>query len=84
MYSAYIGVGECVGWMRLEGETMEKTDQRLQLLQERHQQLDDQVDELAERRILLPFERMQMARLKVMRLRAKEAIDRFLKSEGGK
>lgn len=63
---------------------MEKTDQRLQLLQERHQQLDDQVDELAERRILLPFERMQMARLKVMRLRAKEAIDRFLKSEGGK
>ena len=63
---------------------IEEDDQRLRLLQERHQQLDDQVDELAERRILLPFERIHMAQLKVMRLRAKEAIDRFLKSEGAK
>ena len=60
----------------------ENEDQRLRLLRDRHQQLDDQVDELAARRLLFPTEEMQMRRLKVMRLRAKEAIDRFLKSEG--
>jgi hypothetical protein len=61
---------------------MEEKDRRLRLLKDRHQRLDDEVDELFGRRILLPFEREHMRELKVMRLRAKEAIDRFLKSEG--
>ncbi|HIE83004.1 MAG TPA: hypothetical protein EYQ00_03775 [Dehalococcoidia bacterium] len=61
---------------------MEEKDRRLRLLKDRHQRLDDQVDELVERRIILPFEREHIKELKVMRLRAKEAIDRFLKNEG--
>ena len=62
---------------------MEEKDQGLQSLKDHHQQLDDQVDELVKRRILLPFEREHIKELKVMRLRAKEAIDRFLtKNEG--
>jgi uncharacterized protein YdcH (DUF465 family) len=67
----------------IKGETMEEKDQGLQSLKDHHQQLDDQVDELVKRRILLPFEREHIKELKVMRLRAKEAIDRFLtKNEG--
>jgi uncharacterized protein YdcH (DUF465 family) len=66
----------------IRGETMEEKDRRLRLLKDRHQRLDDQVDELVERRIILPFEREHIKELKVMRLRAKEAIDRFLKNEG--
>jgi hypothetical protein len=63
---------------------MSDEDQRLQLLRERHQQLDDEVDELTKRRILLPYDKKYLRRLKVVRLRAKEAIDRFLRTEGEK
>ena len=54
---------------------------RLQLLVDRHQNLDDEVDELSSRRILIPLEKEKLRELKVIRLRAKEAIDRFLHSE---
>ena len=60
---------------------MSDEDLRLRLLRERHQQLDDEVDELAKRRILLPYEKGYLKTLKVVRLRAKEAIDRFLRIE---
>ncbi len=60
---------------------LELKSKRLQLLIDRHQQLDDTVDELSERRILLPSERQSLRMLKVMRLRAKEAIERFKNRE---
>ena len=56
---------------------LELKSKRLQLLIDRHQRLDDTVDEMAQRRILLPLERQNLRRLKVMRLYAKEAIARF-------
>ena len=56
---------------------LELKSKRLQLLIDRHQQLDDTVDELAQRRVLLPSDRQNLKRLKVIRLYAKEAISRF-------
>jgi hypothetical protein len=61
---------------------MLKISRRLQLLVDRHQILDDQIDELSNRPIIFPMERESLKELKVIRLRAKEAIDRFKKEEG--
>lgn len=47
---------------------------RLTILKERHQQLDDKADELSSRKYLSPSERMELKRLKVFRLRIKDAI----------
>ena len=47
---------------------------RLTILKERHQQLDDKADELSSRKYLSPSERMELKRLKVFRLRLKDAI----------
>jgi len=58
---------------------MEHTeDKRLKLLVERHQQLDDKADKMSAKRYLTPGERDQLKELKVMRLKAKRAIDYFL------
>ncbi len=58
---------------------MEHTeDKRLKLLVERHQQLDDKADKMSAKRYLTPGERDQLKELKVMRLKAKRAIDCFL------
>ncbi len=56
---------------------------RLQLLIDRHQLLDDQVDALSAKRVLLPSEQMELKVLKVIRLQAKEAIDRFKRNQKG-
>jgi uncharacterized protein YdcH (DUF465 family) len=47
---------------------------RLTILKERHQQLDDKADKLSSRKYLSPSERMELKRLKVFRLRIKDAI----------
>lgn len=59
----------------------QRTSRRLQVLVDRHQKLDDEVDELSERKILLPTEKEKLKQLKIVRLRAKEAVDRFLHKE---
>ena len=53
-------------------------DKRLQLLIDRHQQLDDKADNLSIKRYLTPGQRDQLKELKIMRLKAKRAIDHFL------
>jgi hypothetical protein len=53
-------------------------DQRLQLLIERHQYLDDQVDKMSAQRYLIPGDRDKLKELKIMRLTAKRSIDYFL------
>lgn len=50
---------------------------RLQFLVDRHRQLHDEVDALQKQRFLSPFERDRLKTAKVMRLRAKEAVDEF-------
>ena len=66
----------------IEGVKMhQQVSRRLRILVDRHQRLDDEVDELSERKILLPAEKQHLKELKITRLRAKEAIDRFLNQE---
>ena len=64
------------------GDKVKKMDKRLQILIESHQRLDDEADELSDRAYLTPRENMHLRKLKILRLRAKEAIDRFLLEEG--
>ncbi len=52
-------------------------DKRLQILIDRHQRLDDMVDEIQSRTIVTPRDKLDLRRLKVMRLRAKEAVEKF-------
>ena len=60
----------------------EQSGLRLKILTERHQDLDDQVDELNARRVLLPSEQNKLKLLKFLRLQAREALDRFKSEEG--
>ena len=57
-------------------------DKRLQILIETHQRLDDEADELSGRAYLTPRQSMHLRKVKILRLRAKETIDRFLLEEG--
>ena len=50
---------------------------RLDILKERHQQLDDEADELSTRTYLSATEKMKLKRLKVLRLRVKDAISQL-------
>ena len=50
---------------------------RLKILTDRHQTLDDQVDALNLQEVLLPSEQMKLKLLKVLRLQAKEAVDKY-------
>tara|TARA_B100000519_G_C14108438_1_gene374548 strand:- start:201 stop:431 length:231 start_codon:yes stop_codon:yes gene_type:complete len=50
---------------------------RLQFLVERHQELDDEADELQTRDYLSPFDKDRLKLVKVMRLKAKEAVEKF-------
>jgi len=52
-------------------------DRRLQIMVDRHRTLDIEADELSARSYLLPEEYNRLKQLKLMRLRAKRAIDRF-------
>ena len=56
-------------------------DKRLQILKERHQQLDDTADELQARHFLTPQDQARLKILKIQRLRAREAMDKFLLRE---
>ena len=47
---------------------------RLEILRERHQQLDDIVDEMSSREMLTPTDMSELKSLKVRRLRLKDAI----------
>lgn len=49
-------------------------DKRLQILMERHQELDDKVDALAAKRFLTPREHLELRTWKVMRLRCRDGI----------
>jgi len=49
---------------------------RLQFLVERHQELDDEADELQTREYLSPFDKDRLKLVKVMRLKAKEAVEK--------
>jgi len=59
----------------LKGEINEST--RLKFLVDRHRQLHEEVDALQSQRFLSPFERDRLRTAKVMRLKAKEAVDKF-------
>ena len=48
---------------------------KLALLKERHQALDDEIDEKSTRRWLSPKERMRIKTLKVQRLRLRDLIE---------
>jgi hypothetical protein len=50
---------------------------RLEILKERHQKLDDEADELSSRNYLSSVEKMKLKRLKILRLRVKDAISEF-------
>ena len=58
-------------------EIQRQNSMRLQYLTARHQELDDQVDEMNKQATLLPSEVMKLKLLKVLRLQAKEAVDKF-------
>ena len=60
----------------------DRSNLRLRILTERHQTLDDEVDELNAQAILLPNEQGKLKLLKILRLQAREAFDRFKKEEG--
>lgn len=47
---------------------------RLEILRERHQKLDDIVDEMSSREVLTPADMDQLKTLKIRRLRVKDAI----------
>lgn len=61
----------------MQGATMEERNQpvtRLEILRERHQKLDDIVDEMSSREVLTPADMDQLKTLKIRRLRVKDAI----------
>ena len=59
----------------IKSEINEST--RLKFLVDRHRLLHDEVDALQKQRFLSPFERDRLRTAKVMRLKAKEAVDKF-------
>lgn len=50
---------------------------RLQFLVERHQQLDDEADELQTRSYLSPYDKDRLKLVKIMRLKAREAVEKY-------
>lgn len=55
---------------------------RLQFLVERHQELDDEADALQRRSFLSPYDKDRLKLVKVMRLKAKEAVEKYRISSG--
>lgn len=53
---------------------MRKTASRIAILKERHQHLDDIIDEMNARKFLSPKERETLSTMKVQRLRLKDSI----------
>jgi len=60
----------------VRGGERDPTSIKLGLLRERHQEIDDEVDKLGERRWLSGRDHMRMKELKVRRLRLRDLIDR--------
>ena len=58
-------------------------DKRLSILTERHQVLDDEVDELNEKRYLTSVQSMHLKSLKVRRLRLRDAISQLKEEDNG-
>ncbi len=56
-------------------------DLRLKILVDRHQSLDDEVDALNAQHTLLPSEQMKLKLLKILRLQAKETVDKFRRAQ---
>jgi len=61
----------------VRGEKRVSTSIKLGLLRERHQEIDDEVDKMGERRWLSGRDQMRLKELKVRRLRLRDLIDRF-------
>jgi uncharacterized protein YdcH (DUF465 family) len=55
----------------------ETNSHQLEILIERHQQLDDEADALATMQYLSPPEKTKLKTLKVLRLRTKDAISKL-------
>jgi hypothetical protein len=49
-------------------------NKRLEILIEKHQELDDKVDAMGEKRFLTPRERLKLRSWKVLRLRCRDGI----------
>ena len=58
---------------------MKIKNKQLQQLVEKHQQLDDQADEISSQRHLLPSERLRLKDLKIKRLYARREIEKYKK-----
>jgi hypothetical protein len=54
--------------------SIEREMSRVEILKNRHQELDDEVDKMSAMRYLSPKERLHLKGLKVMRLRCRDAI----------
>ena len=58
---------------------MKTKNKQLQRLVEKHQQLDDQVDEISSQRHLFPSEQLHLKDLKIKRLYARREIEKYKK-----
>ena len=56
---------------------MTKNEQQLQRLIEKHQKIDDEVDRLSLQNLLLPSERTRLKKLKMERLHARRAVEKY-------
>ena len=63
----------------IEIATRDGSSVRLKLLKERHTQLNTEADELSSRKWLSSKEQLHLKTLKVLRLRAKDAIEKLQK-----
>ena len=62
---------------------MTKNEQQLQRLIEKHQKLDDEIDGLSLQRLLLPSEKSRLKKLKMERLRARRAVEKYKERSTG-
>ena len=56
--------------------------ERLQLLKEKYQKLDDEVDQMSELRNIGPQEYQRLKELKVLRLKCRDEIDKLKRALG--
>ena len=65
--------------MQDTNDEMNSDEESLRSLVDFHQRLDDEADEMSSRKYLSPLERVRLKEIKVMRLRARDAISIFKK-----
>jgi len=61
---------------------MERDSLKVKIVEEKHQQLDDLIDEMNEAKFLTPKQRMDLKELKVLRLRCKDVLEEIKKDTG--